>query len=193
MKECRVCHETKPLDEFYKRSKTRSHHGDGHDTTCKECIKAHERSPEYRQAANEARGRRVSTPEGRNKVREKAKTRYHRLKDDPDFKARCKMHQKNFYRTPKGQEKRRQSCALFRKTQAFKEAVERSRRKYPEKRLAQSKFTYAIASGKIQRPSICSICGKSCIPHGHHPDYSKPLEVIWACHQCHVAFHWGNQ
>lgn len=23
----------------------------------------------------------------------------------------------------------------------------------------------------------------------HHPDYSKPLEVVWMCRPCHLAEH----
>ena len=78
-------------------------------------------------------------------------------------------------------------------TQAFKDATERYRAKYPEKRAAQIKLSSAIATKKVHRPSVCSICGKPCTPHGHHPDYSKPLEVIWCCHSCHIAFHWEHQ
>jgi hypothetical protein len=193
MKECRVCHVTKPLDDFYKRSQSRSHHGDGHDTLCKECAKTRARTPERKIAEAQARSKRLATPEGRAKERAKARERYQRLKDDPDFKERCKLHQKNHYNTPAGREKRKQRHALFRKTQAFREAVIRSRAKHPEKRAAQITFSNAIAKGKIQRPSVCSVCGKSCVPHGHHPDYSQPLMVIWVCHQCHVAFHWGRQ
>ncbi len=36
----------------------------------------------------------------------------------------------------------------------------------------------------------CPECGQSVEPrqlHGHHVDYSKPLEVIWLCEQCHGA------
>jgi len=32
-------------------------------------------------------------------------------------------------------------------------------------------------------------CGKQCLAHGHHPDYSKPLNVVWLCRECHKAVH----
>ena len=42
---------------------------------------------------------------------------------------------------------------------------------------------------KLTRPKHCEICGKACKPHGHHEDYDKPLEVIWACPVCHRKIH----
>ena len=193
MKECKKCHEVKPLDEFYKKSKARSHHGDGHDNTCKECIKAHEREPEYKQSAVKARARRVATTEGRSKEREKAKAYYHRHKDDPDFLERRKVAIVKWRNTPEGRATVRRKWNLFSKTESYKEAVRRYRTKYPEKKAARIAFSNAIATGKIHRPSVCSICDKQCIPHGHHPDYSKPLEVIWMCQQCHNDYHWDRQ
>jgi hypothetical protein len=38
---------------------------------------------------------------------------------------------------------------------------------------------------KHLRPQHCSACGVECKPQGHHPDYSKPLEVVWLCRPCH--------
>lgn len=65
------------------------------------------------------------------------------------------------------------------------------RRAYPqrqrdaEKQRAHHILAKAIRSGKIVRPNHCVRCLSSCKPDGHHPDYSKPLEVEWLCRRCH--------
>jgi hypothetical protein len=48
---------------------------------------------------------------------------------------------------------------------------------------------YAIRDKRIEKPEKCSVCQKQCKLHGHHHDYTKPLEVIWLCPQCHVNTH----
>lgn len=47
----------------------------------------------------------------------------------------------------------------------------------------------AVKEGAISKEA-CRICGKSA--HAHHPDYSKPLEVIWLCQQHHKDIHYGR-
>jgi hypothetical protein len=47
----------------------------------------------------------------------------------------------------------------------------------------------AVNKDKVLRPENCSECGKSGIIHGHHADYSKPLEVEWLCPLCHKRRH----
>lgn len=37
-------------------------------------------------------------------------------------------------------------------------------------------------------PEPCAHCGEDLVEM-HHPDYSKPLEVIWLCRPCHLALH----
>ena len=58
-------------------------------------------------------------------------------------------------------------------------------------------YEYALTKGILVKPIKCSRCG--CIPssgkdgrsliHGHHEDYSKPLDVIWLCQKCHFKLH----
>lgn len=44
----------------------------------------------------------------------------------------------------------------------------------------------AVLRGKIIKLNYCAACLKEKdILHGHHEDYSKPLEVIWLCPSCH--------
>lgn len=103
-----------------------------------------------------------------------------------------KLSCRKWQRTESGKIQSRASCARFRKTAAFKKAIEKHRKKYPEKRAAQIILMNALRTGKIPKPGFCSMCKKQCNPEGHHSDYSKPLEVIWVCKSCHAAFHWSS-
>lgn len=48
----------------------------------------------------------------------------------------------------------------------------------------------AILLGKIEKPIYCELCGAFDVKiHAHHSDYSKPLEVLWLCHGCHMTLH----
>lgn len=59
---------------------------------------------------------------------------------------------------------------------------------YPEIKEAYMKFNTALRNGEIIRQP-CSVCGKKYRVHGHHPDYSKPLDVIWLCRKHHKQIH----
>jgi hypothetical protein len=59
----------------------------------------------------------------------------------------------------------------------------------PTKRTAHNILWRAIRKGEIMKPDACSKCGREVRIEGHHPDYSKPLEVIWLCHRCHIKEH----
>jgi hypothetical protein len=62
----------------------------------------------------------------------------------------------------------------------------------PDKMRAQRQARYAVKIGKIFRPSECSQCHIEEALDGHHPDYSKPLEVQWLCRVCHRRRHSKN-
>lgn len=54
---------------------------------------------------------------------------------------------------------------------------------------ARTTLIKAVKSGKVQRPTCCSACGSGYRVQGHHPDYSKPLQVVWLCSDCHLLLH----
>lgn len=184
-KQCRKCGQVKPLDAFYHKSKARAHIGDGYSATCKECMKQHQRSPEARILASKAWARRYATEEGKAKIKEKSK----RARQKDAYKKAHKIRNTRYLHTEKGRQKSRELQRKYHKTQWYREAVDRYRVNNPEKRQAQIKIMNAVAHGKLIRPDRCSVCGEACVPDGHHEDYSKPLEVVWMCHQCHIDYH----
>jgi hypothetical protein len=52
--------------------------------------------------------------------------------------------------------------------------------------LAHQLVAYYKRNGLI-KPEPCNICGKKA--EAHHPDYRKPLEVIWLCSKHHKEMH----
>jgi hypothetical protein len=49
------------------------------------------------------------------------------------------------------------------------------------KELARGRVGRAVRSGRLVKPALCEDCGAEAYLHGHHTDYSKPLEVVWLC------------
>lgn len=58
-----------------------------------------------------------------------------------------------------------------------------------EKQRIRKKVQRAVKSGRLARPDKCSKCQTECVPHGHHEDYDRPLDVVWLCEPCHAAVH----
>lgn len=132
------------------------------------------------------------------KQRESSRKAYRKLKEtDPEGYAR---------RLERGRLSRCKRCledpAHIRKVQ------KEWRDRHPEKVRAMNKAGYKkwIATNKkkqrverffrkyckqngIVRPTDCSQCGSTLKIEAHHPDYDKPLDVVYLCHVCHVAWH----
>jgi len=157
------------LSEFVKNSKKRSHIGDGHENRCKKCLSDYNKTP-MRVAAT------------------KAKDAIYRKR--PENIAKRKIANKKYAKTEKGIINRSKAFKKYCQTKKYKDAINKFRLKYPEQRKANIIITNALSSEKIIRPTSCSLCKKPCIPQGHHPDYSKPLEVVWVCKDCHTGIHW---
>lgn len=59
--------------------------------------------------------------------------------------------------------------------------------KYPERKKAVVAVNNAVRDGRLFKKP-CEHCGAERVT-GHHPDYSKPLEVVWLCQPCHKKEH----
>ena len=82
-------------------------------------------------------------------------------------------------------------CSSKKKRNLEKRCVvsRRYAKKNPEKVIATSMVNGAVKSGVLIKPKRCPQCGKKGRIHGHHNDYSEPLEVKWLCPLCHTRIH----
>lgn len=115
------------------------------------------------------------------------------------FQSRCKecarAYQREYERTPDAREaNRRRSMkryAELRTTQEGRQKHAALTMKWkianPEKYKAQYALGNNVSRGKIKRQP-CEVCGNP-KTHGHHDDYSKPLEVRWLCPKHHAETH----
>jgi ribosomal protein S27AE len=67
--------------------------------------------------------------------------------------------------------------------------LQKYRKENPLKCKAHGAVYRAVKSGLIIKPSSCEECGSELGIHGHHDDYTKPLEVRWLCARCHHQWH----
>lgn len=80
---------------------------------------------------------------------------------------------------------------LYRATErgrlAARHAVYRSIKKHHDRQRARNTLNRAIRVGKVERPTLCSVCLNIKSTEAHHHDYRKPFDVIWVCRQCHCT------
>ena len=105
---------------------------------------------------------------------------------NPDmFRARAKAY---YARNP---DQAKAAARAYGKTERGRELqrVRSAKRRVSEKDRvdARTKLNNALRYGRIVR-GPCRDCGAT-ETHGHHPDYSKPFDVIWLCIAHHVAEH----
>jgi len=56
-------------------------------------------------------------------------------------------------------------------------------------RKAQIKLGNAVRDGKVTPWPGCAVPSCCEAPEAHHPDYSRPLDVVWLCPKHHAAAH----
>jgi hypothetical protein len=67
------------------------------------------------------------------------------------------------------------------------QANERYKEKYKNRHAARHIVGNALRDGKIFKQP-CFVCGDP-KTEGHHPDYDRPLEVVWLCMKHHKEAH----
>jgi hypothetical protein len=118
--------------------------------------------------------------------------------------AKCRDCRNSAYRTPEAREvvntQRAANHGLESRKRAERNHARVRYEKFPEKNRASRLVRFAIMDGTLKRPCACESClvvpkphrdGRSAI-QAHHDDYSKPLDVRWLCHGCHIKQHQGK-
>jgi hypothetical protein len=58
------------------------------------------------------------------------------------------------------------------------------------RKIAHAAVARALRMGDLTRPSDCAWCGDNRKTlHAHHPDYNRPMMVVWICPKCHIGHH----
>jgi hypothetical protein len=60
------------------------------------------------------------------------------------------------------------------------------RAQHPDRYGAHTAAGNAVRDGKLTAPTLCEGCGLPQRLEKHHPDYSRPLLVVWLCKPCHA-------
>lgn len=83
----------------------------------------------------------------------------------------------------------RARASLPHRSELRKQIVKRWLKQHPDRKAATTKVSTAIRSKKLIRPMFCLIpeCDKK--PEAHHPDYDRPLDVVWLCRAHHMQAH----
>jgi hypothetical protein len=166
-KRCSKCGETKNAACF-SRNRTRT---DGFQHRCKKCVKEHYNLPKVHLRALELGRSRLSNPS----------VHTHQLE-----------RHRAYYRIPQVGERIREYSRLWGRTNAGKESARKNsanqKNWHPDRCRARWTLNNAISRGEIVRQP-CSVCGSIHMIHGHHPDHSKPLGVIWLCRKHHAELH----
>jgi hypothetical protein len=160
-KECTVCKQEKPLEEFAK-SKTGKF---GHDAQCKKCRYQKTGKRYYLENKEKCHANASKwAKENRISINERVRKDYN--VNPGKYLGRNKGNREN-----------------------IQEQNRKYREKHREKINAQNVLRDHVKRGNIIKPSSCSICNSTHWIEAHHADYTKPLEVVWVCKKCHVAIH----
>jgi len=179
MKKCTTCGKEKELPEFWNEKRNK----DGKRAYCIDCGK---------------KDLKKSYIDNKEKRAEHAKEKYR--KNPEGAKKRCKRwrernpekyhsYNKSYYAglTEGEKENARDRKRKWDKSENGKEYGNKHRQGLKWK--ARYTLTNAIRDQKIEKGLRCILCNSEKLIEAHHPNYEKPLDVVWLCRECHRKIH----
>ena len=107
---------------------------------------------------------------------------------DKNRLARRAYHRKYY---AKNKERIKKRIAKYLKTPAGKRMAKKRFENYTKKHPDRYRATQAVRIAKtkgILKKQSCLFCGNK-KTDAHHPDYKKPLDIVWLCRACHLKIH----
>lgn len=74
-------------------------------------------------------------------------------------------------------------------TKSHAAATQRWAAKHPERRKANILVGNAVRDGRLMAWPVCAVPECANKPQGHHPDYDRPLDIVWLCQTHHEEAH----
>lgn len=105
-----------------------------------------------------------------------------------DVRENYKANRQHYVEYEKARWPNKKSSEQKRKrSERYREYKKKWRTENRYKLIAHSAVAKALLSGNLTRKP-CEQCGAE-QTQAHHPDYSKPLDVLWLCRDCHRIEH----
>lgn len=99
-------------------------------------------------------------------------------------KLKAKAIDFRYHQSTKGKETNR----LWRAKPEVKEKLRLRLKEYRKNNPEKNKARALVNKTRLEKQP-CQNCKSTKNIHAHHPDYSKPLDVVWLCAQCHKLEH----
>ena len=194
-KKCSKCGEVKSLLHFHKHKQSK----DGHNNYCKLCncaaSKAYAVAHKEEVAAKaKLRGKKANYTEDEwaeiIKVKQEKALAYFEANPDKLEQKRKRGRKKSFTDAEWEADLAKRRERSVENAQRKAELNRAYRESNPKKYVAQSAVGNALRDGILVKQP-CEVCGSLTV-HGHHPDYDKPLNVMWLCPEHHKDWHREN-
>lgn len=195
---CTGCGETKAQSEFRKDAQKR----DGLTCRCAECLNRYAktdavrarnlayRSTDAARADQKVRNKRYTQTETGRAALAAGVARYAKTERGSAIK---KAAVKRFKESEQGRASLKESAIRFKQSEHGRVSLKESAIRYmdanPEKIKAHYMLNNAIKAGAIVPWSVCAIWDCAVKPEAHHPDYDRPLDVVWLCRLHHKQAH----